>query len=69
MSAYKQYMKLADSYFEKLKKGVVDSPEEQQRIQQEQDSLWEQMTDEEKIDADDAVLRTTIWINSDKKNE
>lgn len=61
-TAYTEYMKLADRYFEHLKKGTQETPEEAKKIQERQNILWEQMSDDEKWQADDTVLRTTLWI-------
>lgn len=61
--AYTEYMKLANVYFEHLKNHTNPTPEEAKNIQEQQDILWEEMDDEEKWQADDTVLRTSLWIN------
>ncbi len=65
--AYKDYMALADKFFEHLKNGTSETPEKQAEIYKEQSRLWDLMTLDEKWEADDTVLRTTIYLQASKE--
>lgn len=60
--AYIEYMKMANNLYEHLKNGTLETPEESIEIEKRQNILWEQMTDEEKMYADEQILRTVLWI-------
>lgn len=65
--AYKDYMALADKFFEYLKNGTSETPEKQAEIYKEQSRLWDLMSLDEKWEADDTVLRTTIYLQASKE--
>ena len=66
--AYEEYMKMADALFERLRNGTIETSEEVKQIKEKQDILWNQMSDEEKMDADEQVLSTVIRIQATKNN-
>jgi hypothetical protein len=65
--AYKDYMALADKYFENLRNGTSETPEKQAEIDKEQSRLWDLMDPEEQWQADDTVLRTTIYLQASRE--
>ena len=68
--AYCEYMSMANKLFEHIRNGTTESIEESVKIEKRQAELWEKMTDNEKIDADDTVLRTVIYLKAIReKNE
>lgn len=67
--AYHAYMRLATNLFEHLKNDTEETPEEKKEVEEKGKILWEQMTDEEKMYADEQILRTVLWIRGSKKYE
>ena len=65
--AFKEYMKMANNLFHNLKNDIKETPEESEIILKKQESLWEQMTDDERFYADETILRTIIDINARKE--
>ncbi|MCK9435225.1 MAG: hypothetical protein M0R32_10525 [Candidatus Cloacimonetes bacterium] len=65
--AYKDYMALANECFENIKNKICETEERQKEIAWEQNKLWNLMTPEEQIEADETVLRTTIYLQASKE--
>lgn len=68
--AYCEYMAMADKLFEHIRNGTTESELEAAKTEKMQKELWDQMTTDERIEADDTVLRTVIYLKAmqDKKS-
>ena len=62
--AFEEYMRMADKLYVHLKNKTQETEEEAKRITKRQEVLWNEMTDEEKLYADEQVLRTAIYVKS-----
>ena len=65
--AFKEYIKLSDAFLTRLKDGVIETEEEAKIIKEKQDALWDQMTLEEQMYADERVLSCVIRIRAEKE--
>lgn len=65
-TAYVEYMSMADRLFEHIKNGTVENPEEKIETEKNQNILWEQMTEDERINADDTISRTVLYLKGNK---
>lgn len=63
-NAYCEYMAMADKLFEHIRNGTTESEIEAVKTEKKQQELWDQMTVDERIEADDTVLRTVIYLKS-----
>jgi len=65
--AYQRYMELASRMYKHLSDGTEESASQTLEIEKEQTELWEKMTDEERLFADENILRTALYLKGKKR--
>jgi hypothetical protein len=65
--AFKEYIKMSDAFLIRLEDGVMETEEEAKLIEEKQNALWDQMTPEEQMYADELVLSCVIRIQAEKE--